>query len=144
MEIGVQETKEMIMMFGYDNKQIGIGKNLTGLVGKKMAIVALVILSLMVCSVSMLSGGESSIGGYSADPAPTAFKVVASTDGAISIFAPANTPGHWEIGGEFFSDQSVVLFCPMERVGIKKYTFIPTDPTRCKSSVYAIMCRFMG
>ncbi len=131
-------------MFGHDNKQIGIGKNITGLVGKKMAIVALVILSLLVCSMSILSGEESSIGGYSTDSAPTAFKVVVSTDGAISVFAPADTPGHWKTSGEYFSDQPVILFCPLEKFGIEKYTFIPDDPDRRESSVYAIMCRFTG
>ena len=121
------------------NKQVS---SLTGLIGRKTAVVAVVLLLLIVCSVNILSGGEASIGGFS--ESPTAFKVVVTTSGAISIFAPADTVGHWEISGEHFSDQSAVLFSPMERFGIKKYTFVPDDPDRCRSSVYTIICKFAG
>ena len=123
-----------------ENKQ-GVGIILTGLTGIR-TIIAVFVVFLIVCFVSTLSGGEASIGGFS--ESPTAFKVVVTTSGAISVFAPADTPGHWETSGLFVSEQSEMFFCPMEKFGIIKYTFVPNDPIRCQSSVYAIVCRFMG
>lgn len=120
------------------------GMNLTGLglVEKKVAVVVLFVL-IVACFIGTLSGGEASIGGYGSE-SPTAFKVALTTDGAIAIFAPADTQGHWDTDGEYFSDQPEVFFCPMEEFGIQKYTFIPNDPDRCQSNVYAIVCRFAG
>ena len=125
-----------------ENKDVkDAGISLTGLTEKKTAIVVFAVF-LVVCSMSMLSGGEASIGGYGENP--TAFKVVLTTDGAISLFAPADTPGHWETGGVFISEQSEMFFCPMEKFGVIKYTFVPDNPDRCRSSVYAVICRFAG
>ena len=127
-------------MNGMVNKKSSI--DLTDLIGKRTVIVLAIAVFLLVCSVSIFSGEGASIGGYMDSPAPTALKAAFSADGAVSIFAPANTAGHWEVGGEFFSDQTQVLFCPIDRFGIEKYTFVPEDPRICESSVYAIVCRF--
>lgn len=118
--------------------------NLTSLVEKRTAVAMFLILLIVVCFVGTLSGGEASIGGFSENPAPTAFKVTLTTDGAISVFAPADISGHWETNNLFFSEQAEMFFCPMERFGVIKYTFVPDDPVRCQSSVYAIVCRFAG
>ena len=136
-----------------ENKDIkDVSAGLTGLIEKRTAIVmifAVFLVAYLYCSVSILSGEEeTSIGGYSENPAPTAFRI-AVTDGAVSIFAPQKDTseyilGHWEVNGEYFSDRSVVLFCPMKKFGMVKYTFIPDDPHGHQSSVYAVICRFAG
>jgi len=128
-----------------NKKSVNVKPDFPDFVGRKMVATILALAVILICFASVLSGGEASVGGYTytENPTPTAFKVIFSIDGAISIFAPVNTPGHWEVGGgEVFSDQSNALFfCPLERFGIEKFTFVPDDSRRCESSVYAIMCR---
>lgn len=111
-------------------------------------LVVVAVLVAAMCFISMSNtetktAAAASIGGFSMTP--TDSDSIVTSDGAISIFAPAGVPGHWETEGKFFSSASDIFFCPypMEN-GVREYTFIPDDPTFPESTVRATMRGFAG
>ena len=65
-------------------------------------------------------------------------KVGFSLDGALKITAP-ETAGHWKTENGYLTDQTEVYFCPIETIGVQKYTFIPDNPEVAESSVYSVV-----
>jgi len=61
-----------------------------------------------------------------------------SLNGGLIITAP-NIPGHWETEYGFFSDRKEIKFCPIYKIGIEKFTFIPDNSNIPASSVYSVI-----
>ena len=105
---------------------VNIGKTTT--IAATLAVVILVAVMCFINISNTETKTAASIGGFSITP--TNFDSVVTSDGAISIFAPAGVAGHWEIDGKHFSNDSDVFFCqcPLED-GVREYTFVPDEFT---------------
>ncbi len=69
-------------------------------------------------------------------PMLSASNIGLSLNGGLTITAPDNTLGHWEIKGHgYFTDSKKVEFCLIETIGIQEFIFIPDDPNTPTTSV---------
>lgn len=59
-------------------------------------------------------------------PMLTTSNVGMSLNGGLTITAP-NIPGHWESKHGYFTNSREVKFCPIETIGIQKFTFVPDN-----------------
>lgn len=73
-------------------------------------------------------------------PMLAASNIGMSLNGGLTITAPDNTPGHWEIKEHgYFTDNKEVEFCLIKTIGIEEFIFIPDNPNARASSVYSVV-----